>query len=125
MKIMERDAYWFLPMPKERTCTRVLTWMKILTTATTKITPQASLEKENQSLAIYPNPASQSFVINFTEVQEGVKQVRVMDMLGKEVMSLENPSGNTINIANLPTGMYVVRVLGQGGKEYAVKLVKE
>lgn len=31
----------------------------------------------------------------------------------------------TINTANLPVGMYVVRVLGQSGKEYAVKLVKE
>ena len=80
---------------------------------------------ESSNVRLYPNPASQSFVINFTEVQDGVKQVRIFDMLGKEVMSLENPSGNTINIANLPTGMYVVRVLGQGGKEYAVKLVKE
>lgn len=46
-------------------------------------------------------------------------------MQGKVVLSQENPSNNTVNIANLPVGMYVVRVLSQSGKEYAVKLVKE
>jgi hypothetical protein len=52
-----------------------------------------------------------------------VKQVRVMDMLGKEVMSEENSSINMVNIANLPAGMYVV--LSQSGKTYSAKLVKE
>ena len=51
--------------------------------------------------------------------------MRVMDMLGKEVMSEENPSGNMVNIANLPAGMYVVRVLSQSGKTHSTKLVKE
>ena len=82
-------------------------------------------EKENKSLVLYPNPASQCFVINFTEAQEGVKQVRVFDMLGKEVMSIENPSSNTINIANLTKGTYIVQVISKNGKEYVTKLVKE
>jgi hypothetical protein len=54
-----------------------------------------------------------------------VKQVRVMDVLGKEVMSEENLSSNMVNIANLPAGMYVVRVLSQSGKTHLTKLVKE
>ncbi|MBP5663446.1 MAG: T9SS type A sorting domain-containing protein [Bacteroidales bacterium] len=48
-----------------------------------------------------------------------------MDMLGKEVMNVENCSGNTVNIANLPAGIYVVRVLSQSGKTHLTKLVKE
>jgi len=76
-------------------------------------------------LIIYPNPANQTFTISFSEAQENVKQVRIINMQGKVVLSQENPSNNTVNIANLPVGMYVVRVLGQSGKEYAVKLVKE
>ncbi len=31
----------------------------------------------------------------------------------------------TINTANLPAGMYVVRVLCQSGKTHSLKLVKE
>ena len=76
-------------------------------------------------LIIYPNPANQTFTISFSEAQESVKQVRIINMQGKVVLSQENPSNNTVNIANLPVGMYVVRVLSQSGKEYAVKLVKE
>ncbi len=75
--------------------------------------------------AIFPNPANQTFTIGFTEVQESIKQVRIVDMLGKEVMSVENPSSNTVNIAHLPVGMYIVRVQSQSGKIYSAKLVKE
>ena len=82
-------------------------------------------DNKQKKINLYPNPASHTFVINFTEVQEGVKQVRVFDMLGKEVMSIENPSSNTINIANLPTGIYAVRILSQSGRSYTSKLVKE
>ena len=57
--------------------------------------------------------------------QESVKRVSIMDMLGKEVMNVENCSGNTVNIANLPAGMYVVRVQSQSGKVYSAKLVKK
>ncbi|MBO2526280.1 MAG: hypothetical protein CW341_11410 [Bacteroidetes bacterium] len=76
-------------------------------------------------ITLYPNPANQTITISFSEAQESVKQVRIINMQGKVVLSQENPSNNTVNIANLPVGMYVVRVLSQSGKEYAVKLVKE
>ncbi|MBP5663444.1 MAG: T9SS type A sorting domain-containing protein [Bacteroidales bacterium] len=74
---------------------------------------------------VYSNPVSQSFAIGFTDQKEGLKQVRVFDMLGKEVMNVENCSGNTVNIANLPAGMYIVRVQSQSSKVYSAKLVKK
>ena len=76
-------------------------------------------------MTLYPNPANQTFTISFTEAQESVKQVCIMDMLGKKVLRYENPSDNTINIANLPAGLYLVRVLSQSGRTYSAKLVKE
>lgn len=82
-------------------------------------------ERDAERFTLYPNPASQSFAIGFTDQQESLKQVRVFDMLGKEVMSVENSSSKTINITNLPAGMYVVRVLSQSGKGFSAKLVKE
>ena len=82
-------------------------------------------EREAESFKVYPNPANQTFTISFTEAQESVKQVRVMDMLGKEVMSVENLSSNTFNIAHLPVGTYIVQVISISGKEYASKLVKK
>lgn len=92
-------------------------------TKTKYIDEQENTQESN--LVIYPNPTNQTFSISFSEAQESVKQVRIINMQGKVVLSQENPSNNVVNIANLPVGMYVVRVLGQSGKEYAVKLVKE
>ena len=80
---------------------------------------------ESNGMLIFPNPANQTFTISFTEAQESVKQVRVMDMLGKEVLRYENPSSNTFNIAHLPVGTYIVQVISISGKEYASKLVKK
>ena len=82
-------------------------------------------DQRNEDFTLYPNPANNTFTIDFTETQENLKQVRVMDVLGKEVMSVENLSSNTVNIANLPAGLYIVRVLSQSGKTYSSKLVKE
>lgn len=82
-------------------------------------------ERDTESFTLYPNPASQSFAIGFTDQKESLKQVRVFDMLGKEVMNVENCSGNTVNIANLPAGMYIVRVQSQSSKVYSAKLVKK
>ena len=82
-------------------------------------------DQRNENFTLYPNPANNTFTISFTEEQESVKQVRVMDIMGKVVMSVENPSSNTINIAHLPSGIYVVRVFSQSGISYTVKLVKE
>jgi hypothetical protein len=82
-------------------------------------------DQRNGNFTLYPNPANNTFTINFTNTQENVKQVRVMDMLGKVVMSVENPSSNTINIAKLPASIYAVQVQRQSGETYSVKLVKE
>ena len=82
-------------------------------------------DSKSENFSLYPNPANNMFTLSFTEKQEGVKRVSIMDMLGKEVMNVENCSGNTVNIANLPAGMYIVRVQSQSSKVYSAKLVKE
>lgn len=77
------------------------------------------------SMSLYPNPASQSFAISFTEEQESVKQLCILDMQGKIMLRQENLSDNTVNISNLPSGTYIVQVISKRGKEYTSKLVKE
>ena len=76
-------------------------------------------------MTIYPNPANQSFTICFTESQESVKQLCILDMQGKIMLRQENLSDNTVNISNLPSGTYIVQVISKRGKEYTSKLVKE
>jgi len=70
-------------------------------------------------------PANQSFTISFTETQENIKQMCIIDMQGKIMLRQENLSDNTVNISNLPSGTYIVQVISKKGKEYTSKLVKE
>ena len=80
---------------------------------------------ESNGMFIFPNPANQSFTISFTETQESVKQLCILDMQGKIMLRQENLSDNTVNISNLPSGTYIVQVISKKGKEYTSKLVKE
>ncbi|MBR6064590.1 MAG: T9SS type A sorting domain-containing protein [Bacteroidales bacterium] len=80
---------------------------------------------ESNGMFIFPNPANQSFTISFTETQESVKQLCILDMQGKIMLRQENLSDNTVNISNLPSGTYIVQVISKRGKEYTSKLVKE
>ena len=79
----------------------------------------------SQDMSLYPNPANQTFIISFTDTQESIKQLNIIDMQGKVMLRQENISGNTVNISNLPSGTYIVQVISKSGKEYASKLVKE
>jgi len=68
------------------------------------ITPQTIL------LKVYPNPTTNIFFVDY----EGFVQVRIFDMLGKEILT-QNTIGKTeINISHLPKGIYNVSILSEG-----------
>ena len=72
------------------------------------------------SLAFYPNPANDKFVIEF----EGIASLKLFDMLGREVLT-QNIFGKTeINISNLPKGIYCVHVIFAGKTIVNSKIVK-
>jgi len=77
----------------------------------------------NNGISIFPNPANQSFNINFNGVKNA--QVSITNLLGKLVYS-NKTSSNTIkvNVTNkFSKGIYLVRVIGDNQKIYNKKLV--
>lgn len=75
------------------------------------ITPQnaipAQLSTEtftSTNFSIYPNPASSILSISSSEIFETVS---VYNMMGAEIIST---TGNTVNVENLASGMYILRV---------------
>ena len=75
------------------------------------ITPQNAIPTElstetftSTSFSIYPNPASSTLSISSNEIFETVS---VYNMMGAEVIST---TGNTVNVENLASGMYILRV---------------
>jgi len=58
-----------------------------------------------ESTKIYPNPAREN--ITFEQLPENVRKIKILDMLGNEVLSL--PIQKSIDIEKLPAGVYYLR----------------
>ncbi len=77
---------------------------------------------ETSNVKMYPNPTSSVFTIEANEV---VESVSLYNVLGQEVLT-KNPNSNsvTIDIANLQTGVYVVKTM-IGGVSATSRIVKK
>lgn len=66
-------------------------------------------EVENANVTLYPNPVSSILHIE----AQGIQEVNVIDVNGRTVMSTQNT--NTIDMSNLASGVYFVRVITTDG----------
>ncbi|EPR74314.1 cell surface protein [Winogradskyella psychrotolerans RS-3] len=83
---------------------------------------QQSLSIDNEeylAISIYPNPASNELHINSTEKVD----VSIYDILGKLVISEKVDSNNAIEISELKSGIYLVRI-ALNGKISQHRLIK-
>jgi len=78
-------------------------------------------EVEDQSnLGVYPNPFDHSVTITINDTP-GIKQLQVLDMMGREVFSTSFSGteyqwlGVTQNGSTVPEGVYIVRVYNAAG----------
>lgn len=87
---------------------------------------ETSFATENPTLSIYPNPTNGTFHIKLENTEEFITQVYINNMLGTEMFRKNNlQNDESINIATLPAGLYVVNVITNSGKIYFGKLVKQ
>lgn len=65
-----------------------------------------------QALSVYPNPATRSLTVNFSNSAPGRTSITLLTLLGEPVLSLENVTGATaqINVPQLGSGVYFLRV---------------
>jgi hypothetical protein len=59
-------------------------------------------------LQFYPNPVTNGFV-NFADPTNSVKQIEIFDVVGKKVFA-KNTSLNNLDVSNLKTGVYSMKV---------------
>ena len=81
------------------------------------ITNYSSLE-----MSLYPNPVDQNYVTIETPIS-GSKEIEVFDLLGKKVIDV-NSSSNQLDISQLNSGVYMVRVT-VGNQSSTTKLIVE
>ena len=77
---------------------------------------------EASKIKMYPNPTSSVFTIEANEV---IESVSLYNILGQEVVA-KNPNSNsiTLDIANLQSGVYVVKTM-IGGVSATSRIVKK
>jgi hypothetical protein len=86
------------------------------------IAPKAPFAEENP-LSIYPNPSSQYFTIKWLGAKNG--QVQLLDLQGRVLQGIDLTEGIGIlnTAADLPNGMYLIRVSSVKGEVRTQKVV--
>ena len=77
-------------------------------------------EVSNNSVNIYPNPASEYITIN----NDNNAQVKISDISGRTVISQNIEGNTTINVNNLSTGVYNVSVISNEGVSSQKLIIK-
>ena len=74
-------------------------------------------ENKDSEISVYPNPVRDRVVIEGIEVAE----VEVYNTLGQMVKTIQ--STNEISVADLPQGVYLLRIADAEGKDYTNKIM--
>jgi hypothetical protein len=82
-------------------------------------------ENVSKSFALFPNPTSSNLqLVNSLSLE--VESVNILDMLGKQHISLRNMGSNNleIDVSSLPNGMYVIVLQTSNKINHTIKFVK-
>jgi hypothetical protein len=89
------------------------------------VVTKASSFPLNNSINIYPNPAKETLNVDFSLKNEDLK-VSVVDMLGNEIINENLRNQHTsLNIQNLSSGVYFIKVINGSECVGIKKWVKE
>lgn len=72
---------------------------------------------------IYPNPVVNEVNIYYSNTINTIEQVRIYDQLGREVLS-EIFMGNTINLSNNKSGLYIIEIVLSNKQSLFTKIHK-
>ncbi|MFN3757346.1 MAG: choice-of-anchor J domain-containing protein [Flavobacterium sp.] len=99
----------------------------ITNTFQTEFVDQLSVPSlEATHFQIYPNPAKEMVYIQSTS-SETLSSIRLFNMLGKEVLQLNNihSTATQINLSGLPIGIYLMELTSESGTSSTQKVVKQ
>lgn len=79
---------------------------------------KVSEKKKSPEFRVFPNPAILYFQISSTE---DIEQVKIFNIIGKEVKSYLGAEDKRYDIDGLPMGMYLVQAIGAEGRIIATR----
>lgn len=78
--------------------------------------------KEIQEFQIFPNPTSE--FISFSRPDD-IYQIKIYDLKGRLVFEEDIFTDNKINIENINSGTYIIKIIGKNGSITNIKLLKK
>lgn len=99
----------------------------ITNTFQTEFVDQLSVPSlEATHFQLYPNPVKEMVYIQSTST-ETLSSIRLFNILGKEVLQLNNIQSNAtqINLSGLPSGIYLMELTSESGTSSTQKVVKQ
>lgn len=81
-------------------------------------------EYTEQTYSLYPNPAKDKLAVSSSDPNESMT-VEVMDMNGKVLSTHRVTNHSAIDVSDISTGVYFVKILSETGKVTQMKFVKE
>jgi hypothetical protein len=98
-------------------------WVVKLSPETTSSTLSPFAHKP---LELYPNPASQSITVQIPgELDETRLSVRITDLLGREMLQRACNNGESLDLAQLPNGIFLLSATSASGKVFFGKFRKQ
>jgi hypothetical protein len=86
------------------------------------ITSIITIDNTSSQIKVFPNPSNGSFTVDFDNLKN-VKEIRILDLLGKIVFQKSINKQSKINIDNLPSGVYILTVIDNENKMTNKKII--
>lgn len=83
-----------------------------------------SIEKEDFKFEVFPNPTNQFLNIKFNDNNNKQKSILIYDITGIELIKQSTKSNTKIDVEQLPTGLYLMKVL-EDDKFKIIKFIKQ
>ncbi|WP_353780246.1 T9SS type A sorting domain-containing protein [Winogradskyella sp. 3972H.M.0a.05] len=80
------------------------------------------ITEDTSDITLYPNPARDEVMVKATNIS--IDEVEIFTIEGRRVLQIDNVSGR-IDISQLPSAVYIVKLYSDSGKSKTIKLVKE
>ncbi len=82
-----------------------------------------TVENEN-ALSVYPNPATEEINVDLSSFNNSQVDLTIIDITGKTVTAFNMKDNNTIDVSNLKSGVYFIKVSDMKHSETAKLIIK-
>ena len=77
----------------------------------------------NNSISIFPNPASDKLNIQFTSDEKEFAKAKIVNSVGQVVKEVELNNNTQINIEDLPSGIYFLNIKNGSSQDFNKRFI--